>query len=420
MNDHLQILRSLAIAILAGALIGLEREYHHRLKEETGFAGLRTFTFFAVLGNLSTWIATLGHPWILPAAFMGLVVLLGVSHYRSTVPERDRGMTTEVAALITFLIGSLVALQKIEVSVALAVVVAALLSAKPAFRNWVERLTPEDIYTTLKFAVVAFVVFPILPDRAYGPLGALNPHEIWVMVVLISGVSFLGYIALKLLGPERGIALSGLLGGLASSTAVAVSFSRRSRENPELVPGCALAVVIASTVMAGRIAALVAAVDPALFGVLWIPLVAMGAAGALAAAVLWRRSRHRGITGAGLEVRNPFRLSTVLAFGAAYAAVLFLVKAGQAFLPAGSTAAVAALSGLTQIDAITLSMAKLAREGMAAHAAAAFIVVGALSNTLSKALIVAGLGHRRLRTPVFAGLGVVFAAGLATLPFLLR
>lgn len=421
MDDHLQIVRSLAIAILTGALIGLEREYHHRLKKETGFAGLRTFTFFAVLGNLSAWIAVLGHPWMLPVAFLGVVVLLGVSHYRSTVPERDRGMTTEVAALITFLIGVLVALQKTEVSVALAVVVAALLSAKPAFRTWVDRLTPEDIYTTLKFAVVAFVVFPILPNRPYGPLGTLNPHEIWIMVVLISGVSFLGYIALKLLGPERGVALSGLLGGLASSTAVAVSFSRRSRENPELVSGCALAVVIASTVMAGRIAALVVAVDPSLLKVLWIPLVAMGLTGVLAALFLWRKSRYYGQTGAGLEIRNPFRLSTVLTFGAAYAVVLFLVKAGQAFLPTGSTTAVAALSGLTQIDAITLSMAKLTREGTAAsHAAAALVVVGALSNTVSKAVIAAVLGHPRLRPPVFLGLGLVFAAGAATLPFLLR
>jgi uncharacterized membrane protein (DUF4010 family) len=420
LDDHLELVRSLAIAILTGALIGLEREYHHRLKHETGFAGLRTFTFFAVLGNLSTWIATLGHPWILPVGFLGLVLLLGVSHLRSAVPERDRGMTTEVASLITFLIGVLTALGRVEVAVALAVVVAALLSAKPAFRNWVEQLEPEDIYTTLKFAVVAFVVFPILPDRSYGPLAALNPHEIWIMVVLISGVSFLGYIALKLLGPDRGIALSGLLGGLASSTAVAVSFSRRSREQPELVAGCALAVVIASTVMVVRIAALVAAVDPSLFRLLWMPLAAIGITGVACAAVLRGKARHQGGTGAGLKVRNPFRLTTVLAFGAAYAIVLFLVKAGQASLPAGSTAAVAALSGLTQVDAITLSVAKLAREGMAEGAAAVFIVVGALSNTASKAVIAGVLGHRDLRLPVLMSLGIMFAAGLATVPWILR
>jgi uncharacterized membrane protein (DUF4010 family) len=417
-DEQLVILRSLGIAILIGALIGLEREYHYRLKGEHGFAGLRTFMFFSVLGNLATWISFRTHPIVLPIGFIGLIFLLSVTHFRGAAKERDRGMTTEVAALLTFLLGCLVAVGEIVVAVALGVVIAALLSAKPTFLRWVEKLTPEDIYTTLKFAVITFVVLPILPDRAYGPLGAFNPHEIWIMVVLIAGVSFLGYVALKLLGADRGVALSGLLGGLASSTAVAVSFSRRSRENPALAESCALAIVVASTVMVGRIGALVGIVFPALFQVLWLPLVVMGGAGLGASLWLWRGTRSAVVEAHDLQVRNPFGLNSVLTFGIAYALVLFLVKVVREFLPDGSAGIVAVVSGLTQVDAITLSLAKLAREDMPMRLAVAAMVIAALSNTVSKAMIGVSMGHRTLHKPLLLGLGPAFLGGLLVLTFL--
>jgi uncharacterized membrane protein (DUF4010 family) len=414
-DEQLIILRSLAVALMIGALIGLEREYHYRLKGEKGYAGLRTFMFFAVMGNLATWVSKLVHPMVLPVAFVGLILLLTANYFRLG-GERDRGMTTEVASLLTFLLGALVASGEIVVSVALGVIVAALLSAKPAFLRWVEKLTPEDIYTTLKFAVVTFVVLPIVPDRSYGPLGAFNPHEIWLMVVLISGVSFLGYMALKLLGPGRGIWWSGLLGGLASSTAVAVSFSRRSRDNPELARSCAMAIVVASAVMVVRVFALAGAVHPAFLKVLWLPLVVLGLAGLVASFWLWRNSGNGASTSEEMEIGNPFRLSAVLTFGAAYAVVLFLVKAVREFLPDGSVNLVAIISGLTQVDAITLSVAKLAREDLAWNVAVTAIVVATLSNTLSKALIGITVGHRNLRRPLLQGLGIVFVAGLLLLP----
>jgi uncharacterized membrane protein (DUF4010 family) len=409
------MLRSLAVAVLIGALIGLEREYHYRLKGETGFAGLRTFIFFAVLGNLAAWISMAAHSAVLPVSFLGLILLLAANYFRGSTGERDRGMTTEIASLLTFLLGTLVAVGEIVVAVALGVVVAALLSAKPALHRWVENLSPEDVYTTLKFAVVTFVVLPILPDLNYGPLGALNPHEIWLMVVLISGVSFLGYVALKLMGPERGIGLSGILGGLASSTAVAVSFSRRSRETPALCRSCAMAIIAASTVMVLRILVLAGAVYPGLLKALWLPLTVVGASGAGASIWLWRGSRNGPSTGDGLEIGNPFRLSAVLTFGAAYAVILFLVKAVREFLPEGSVGLVAVVSGLTQVDAITLTVAKLTREDMSMNLAVSTIIIAALSNTMSKALIGITMGHKDLRRPLLLGLGAMFITGVAVL-----
>jgi uncharacterized membrane protein (DUF4010 family) len=415
----LALLRSLAVATLIGALIGLEREYHHRLKGEKGFAGLRTFMFFCALGNLSAWLSRTAFPYVLPVAMLGLVLLLAANYHRTSQSARDRGMTTEIAALLTFLLGSLVAAGETEVAVASAVVLASLLSAKPAFLRWVEGMKPEDIYTTLKFAVVTFVVLPLLPDRAFGPLDAFNPHDVWMMVVLIAGVSFLGYIVLKLLGTERGLVLTGILGGLASSTAVAVSFSRRSREDPGLVRSCSLAIVIASTIMAGRIAVLVGAVYPRLLGLLWGPLAAIALAGTLVSLVLWRGVRTEAVAARKLEIRHPFRLTSVVGFGAAYALVLFLVKAVQAFFPKGGLGVVAALSGLPQVDAMTVSAAQLAGKELSLPLAASAVMVAALANTVAKALIAVVLGHRSLRAPVLFGLGVVFAAGvLGTLAFL--
>ena len=418
MIDPWVMLRSMGVATLIGALIGLEREYQHRLKGEKGFAGLRTFMFFALLGNLATWLAELLDPLILPVTFLGIILLVSVTYFRGSGGETDRGMTTEVAALLTFLIGSLAGAGELEVAVALGVIVAVLLSAKPAFHRWVERLTTEDIYTTLKFAVVTFVVLPILPHRAYGPLQAFDPYEIWMVVVLISGISFLGYVALKLLGPNRGTGVSGLLGGLASSTAVAVSFSRRSKENPELSRSCAMAIVVASTVMVARIAVLVAVVNPSMFRVLWIPLAALGVSGTAVSTWLWKTSRHDVQKSEGMEIRNPFRLGAAIAFGAAYAVVLFLVKGAREFLPEGSTGIVAVVSGITQVDAVTLSVAKLARTSMSPNLAAAGIVLAALSNTATKALIGVVMGDRSLRRPLLVSLGIVFLCGLASLPLL--
>jgi uncharacterized membrane protein (DUF4010 family) len=416
-NPELLILRSMGLALLIGALIGLEREYHHRLKGEKGFAGLRTFMFYALLGNIATWLSVEANAVILPGAFLGLILLLAVNYFRpGASDERDRGMTTEVAALLTFLLGCMVAVGEQAVAVALGVVVAALLSAKPTLVRWVQGLTTEDIYTTLKFAVITFVVLPILPDREYGPFQSFNPYEIWLMVVLISGVSFLGYIALKLLGPKRGTALSGILGGLASSTAVAISFSRQSRETPELSRSCALAIVLASTVMVVRIGVLVSAVYSGLFYTLWLAVLLLLAAGVIASLWLWRGARRDPAMGGGLEIRNPFRLSSVLGFGAAYALVLFLVKAGRTLLPDGSTEIIALVSGLTQVDAITLSVAKLAGEGMALRLAAAAVLIAALSNTVTKVMIGVSLGDVKLRRPLLLGLGLILVCGLLVLP----
>lgn len=413
MNDELEILRSLGISLLIGALIGLEREYHHRLKEASGFAGLRTFMFFALLGSLATWITIKVQPLTLPVAFLGLILLSLTAYFRGS-EEQDMGMTTEVAGLLTFLLGCLVAVGEVAVAVALAVVVASLLSAKPIFMRWVKQLTPADIYTTLKFLVVSFVVLPILPNRAYGPFDAFNPYEIWLMVVLIAGVSFLGYVALKLLGPERGVALSGLLGGLASSTAVAMAFSRRSKENPEMARSSALAVLLASTVMTTRVGILSTVVYPPLVRELLIPLTAMGGAGAVASFILWRKTRKTPHN-IELAIRNPFSLLSVLTFGVAYAVVLFLVKAFLEVFPNGGTTLVAAVSGLTQVDSITLTAAKMAREALPMQTAVLAILVAALANTASKAVIGMVWGHRAFLRPLLLGLGGMLAAGLVTI-----
>lgn len=397
----------LLVAVGIGALVGLERE-----ASESGgsFAGSRTFPLLALAGALTQAF----FPSLLPVVVGGLALALLVGYVGKVWLEGDIGLTTLAAGLLVVLLGALTTHSQRGLVVALVAggVLTALLSAKGRIHRFAERIDDEERRATVKFVLVVLVVLPLLPDRELEALYGLNPRFVWLMVVFVSGLSFAAYVLSRVVGTTRGIALTGFLGGFVSSTATTVSMAEQTTDSPGIYQVSAFAIVVASVVMFPRALVEVAVVNPALLPHVAVPLGLMTAAGVLAAvAVYWRSTREDGVTA---DIENPFRLQPALVFGALFAAVLLVSESANAVLGVSGVYATAFVSGLADVDAMTLTLSKLAAEGtIAPDVATTGIVIAATANTLVKAALAWILGTRQLGTLVTAVLGLVVVVGLA-------
>lgn len=415
---------SLGLAAAAGLLIGLERE-RSRPQDETGEAflgGARTHPLLALGGGVATLVAREVGAFAFAIPFAALVLFLGLNYAGEVRRDRHRGITSEAAFLLSFLLGALALTRgvfpaltyKVVAVAAVAVVATFLLSSKPTLHPLVRRVTREEATATLEFLIVAVVVLPLLPDRTYGPLDVLNPFQIGVLLVLISGLSFAGYVASRLLGARRGLGITGLVGGLVSSTAVTLSMAGRARERPAIADSAALAVMLASTVMFARVLAIVAVVNPALRGPVALPMTAGVLAGLAATLVLWLRSGRATTKEETVALSNPFELGAALKFALLFAAILLGSKAATVHLGTAGIYAAGLLAGSTDVDAITLSVAKLAGEGgLAPGVAATTIFLGTASNTLVKGIMGAVVGGWSFGRRVLLAQLAVLAAGAA-------
>jgi uncharacterized membrane protein (DUF4010 family) len=413
----LDTVRDFATALLIGMLLGVERERHKQADQDAAVGGLRTFMLFALLGALGAWLTVqLDFPWILVAVVLATLVAVVASYVLAARAQPDAlGLTTELAAIAICLLGAMVMFGHREIAVALTIAIAAVLAYKQPLHSMVSQLDAEDIYAGVRLLAATFIVLPLLPDRTVDPWDALNPHKLWLLVLLISGISLVGYVAVRLLGQNRGIPLTGLTGGLVSSTAVTLSFARQSGERgvqARAAPAFACGILIAWSVMFLRVLAMVLIVNRSLLMQLAVPFLAMAAVAAGVAWLMYRRAADGGAKGA-VPLQNPFSLTSAAKFAALFAAVLLVVAIVQQNFPPEGIYFVAALAGTTDVDAITLSMADYARRdaGVAARA----IAIAALSNTVVKALMVVTLGAASLRRPVLIGAAAVVLAGIATL-----
>ncbi len=411
---------SLLLSASLGALIGLIRQWEsqHGTDRDPEFAGLRTFSLFAMLGCLAAY-ADLHHTRGALLAALGALALLLATMQFARRDNASTGYTTPGAALITFLVGALVAWEERPGAVLAAAMTLLLLGLKQPIHQWTRAFTAHDVRSVLQFVAITGVILPLVPNRSFGPYDAFNPWSTWLMVVLISGLGFLGYLLIRVLGSRAGITLSGLIGGLASSTATTLAFSRKSREDPANASQYALAVLLACNVMLVRVLCIALAISPALGHTLWLPVVVMLLPGLLYAARvgLARPTAPGTMESSGLS--NPLNLSIAVKFALLYAGVTFLVKAATQLDLTQGVVAISAIAGLTDVDAITISMSDGAREGSLTPALATVaIVVGCVSNTLVKAGLAASLGSPALRRRVLTVLGTTAAAGLACLPFL--
>jgi uncharacterized membrane protein (DUF4010 family) len=422
-DAELQIpLREFAIALFLGALVGIEREKKQAEETQRGIGGLRTFILFALAGAVAGWLSRqLGSPWIFLATG-GLVTATVIAGYVSyTRAQRGSyGLTTEVAAIVVYLLGGTALLGFPELAVALAIATSAVLAFKEPMHGLVDRMGRDDIYAGLKLLIATFIVLPVLPDRPIDPWGAINPYRMWWLVILISGLSLVGYVATRWAGRGRGAALTGLFGGLVSSTAVTLSFARRSHEESahgaRAAGALAAGILIAWATMFARVIVLASALDAALLRALLLPMGALGALCMAAAFAVWRQgSAPKAGPAEEVPLRNPFSLTAAIQFAALFGVVMLLVKLAAARFPGqGGLYAVAALAGLTDVDAITLSMAEsAASDAVAGPVAANAIVVAAASNTLVKSGVVAALGTPALRRRVGLASAALLAAAAA-------
>jgi len=400
-------------SIAIGLLIGAERERNPAAK-----AGLRTFALTAAFGTLAALLGDYAEGAWVPAIGLALTGLTIIAAYHRAPPADDPGTTTVVALLLTYCLGALCWYGERTLAAAIAVGVAALLYFKAELRGILERFERRDLLAVIQFATLSVVILPVLPDEAYGPYGAFNPFRIWLMVVLISGLSLAGYIALKIVGVRYGLPLVGVCGGLVSSTATTLAYSRHARAGG-LTDIAAVVIVLANLAVLVRLAVVAAATAPQILPRLAPVLGAALAAGAAAAVVLWRR-RLGGAADFPLPaVSNPAELRVSLGFGLLFAVVLLATAwlsdvAGQRGLYA-----VALVSGLTDVDALTLSSLQLFTSGkLGARAAVIAIALAVLSNTVFKLGVVVTVGGRalarRVILPILASVAAGAVAVLAT------
>jgi uncharacterized membrane protein (DUF4010 family) len=416
--EHYELFGRFAIALLVGALIGLEREYS-RLKEEVrAFAGIRTFPLIALLGCAAALISDEAGGWGFGLVLLVLAALVTVA-YATQAVRGHVGITSEMAAIVVFVCGALAYWDYVVLSAALGVITFGFLTLKPQLHGLAQRVSSEDLYATLKFAIISLIVLPILPNQDYGPppFDAFNPYRTWLMVVFISGISFLGYVLIQVVGQRRGIGLSGLMGGLASSTAVTLSFSERSDEHPELARPLALAITLAWTVMFGRVIIEVAVLNRALLQVLWLPMAAGMAAGLVFSAYYY--FSQRTAEESEVKLSNPFELGTAIKFGVLYAAVTVVAKAAEFYFQDAGLYVASTLAGLTDVDAITLSMAELssAHGSIAIPTASVAVVLAVISNTVVKGAIAFAVGSDTLRRALLPPF-IAMLATAATVAFL--
>jgi uncharacterized membrane protein (DUF4010 family) len=413
--ENIDLFLRFGTAIAIGFLIGLQREYAHGGPDKMIIAGERTFALFSLAGALAAMVAD---ELSSALAFFGIILILGLfttMAYFASARSGNVGLTTEVAIVIAIGIGALCYWGYYTLAVAIGIATTVLLSIKLETDRLARALTREDVLAALQLAVISAIILPILPNESFlpPPFDMLNPFKIWLMVVFISGISFLGYVAIKIVGPEQGIGITGLLGGMVSSTAVTLSFSERSNREPDLSKPFVLAITVAWTVMFARVLIEVSVVNPALLGQVWPPIALAGLVGLLYCGYLFfaQRTAEKG----DVKFSNPFDLMSAIKFGLLYALVLLISRAAQMYLGDTGLYLSSIISGLADVDAITLSMAELSRTGvLGMDQASLAIVLATMSNTLVKGSIAVIAGSSTLRKSIIPAVVMILVVGLGS------
>lgn len=411
MSDEETLLR-LAVALGVGLIIGLERGFDDRGELQTGrVAGMRSFGLLGLLGGLCGVLAL--EFGALPLA-AGLVVSIGAIAWiesRETEIRHILNRVTILAAIATFALGAVAVTEAPVAAGAGAVVVAWILRLKPVFYGFLARIEPQELAAVLQLLLVSLVVLPLLPNREIGPFGGINPFKLWWLVVLIVGISFVGYVAIKLFGEGRGVLLAGFAGGLVSSTATAVTLADRGRNRPELAPTLAGGILLASTVMPLRLAAIIGIAQPALLRSVAAPLLATAAAGlVIVIATLGRRLARAEPATAPTAHDNPFSLMSAIKLAALVSVVTIGSQLLYDWLGAAGLYVAAALSAVADVDAVGLSTGELVGRGLPAATGALVVLVAVVTNTFVKLGIVAAAGSIALTWRVALGFALMLVA----------
>lgn len=414
-NDPLVLLQSLGVALGIGLLIGLERGWHERSAEDgRRVAGVRTFGLIGLTGGVTGILAVHFGVWALVAALLGLSAILVASYWAASQQDDGVGITTEIASLLTFILGVTAVAGYTYTAVVSAVVITILLGMKSILHRGLLKLTENELFAIFKLLLIALVILPVLPDGDFGPWGALNPYVIGWMILLLAGLSFVGYFAMRILGPQRGLLLTSVFGGLVSSTALTLVFSRLARSGAGVTAVLAIGIVIASVTLLPRVVIEVGIVNSALAFAL-IPILGGMLLVGLAGAILWwwyGIGQQNKAMDVEPVLKNPLELSAALRFGLLLALIMLLARAILSVAGDAGIYALAAVSGLADVDALSLSLAKMVADAqLQPSVATEAIVLAILVNTMVKIMLAYVIGGKALGLRVASVLLPVVAVG---------
>ncbi len=401
----------LIVATGIGLLIGLEREHEAIISKESIFAGIRTFIILTLVGFIGAGLSFLISPWIFSVVLFGAIILIGISYW-VTATRGEIGGTSEVTAILAVLLGGLTFVGYVELSLMIMVIVVVLLSSKPRLQFLIGKITNEELFAFIRFVVICLLIFPFLPDKTYGPFNIFNPHDIGWVIILISGLGFLGYVLMRIFGPGRGILLTGIIGGLVSSTMVTWVFSKKSKEQPVLSSSCATAIFAASTIMVIRVMIWVFIFNNSLAPGLIIPFGIVFLATIGVTVYYYFLDKRKPKIETTIPLGKPLNLVTALFFGILFVAVLFIVAYANEYFGEKGMYISSAIAGLSEVDAITISVLKLANVSISMLTAQNAILMATISNTVVKIGIALWNGSAELRKYIYIGYGLIFIAAM--------
>lgn len=404
-------LATLAIAFGLGLLVGLQRE-----STKDKIAGVRTFTLISVLGAISGFLTLeYNNPFVLPVLGLCITAMLIMANIvkLKKYEEADVGQTTEVAALLMFAIGAYVVLGNQVIGAMIGATLAILLYAKEHMHGFIDKLSEKDLVAIFTLVGISLVILPILPNKTFGPFDVLNPRNIWLMVTLIVGISVIGYFIYKFVGKKTGIISNGVLGGLISSTATTVSYARKTADNTSISKVAAFVITIASAISMVRVLVEVGVVVPGALGVVAVPIVAEIVVILVVCSVLFYLINKDQSDDKMPEPKNPAQLKSAIVFGLLYGFILLAVAFAKEEFGNNALYIVSIISGLTDVDAITLSLSELMREGsLQGTVGWKLILLASLSNLVFKGIMAVVMGSKELAKWVMLSFGISLVAGL--------
>ncbi len=396
------LIKTLLIAVILGFMIGLQRTmtviYSNTSdKKEAYFAGSRTFALISLLGFLSGWLYT-SAPVIIIIIALSIVGLIGFSYYIKTTIYKNMGMTSQIAAIITYLLGLMVYLHLEQYAIFIAVLMIILLEIKPRLQRIEQHITPADFNASILLLAMTFLILPILPDEMIGPYELFNPYKTWLMAIIIAAISFIGYVAIKILGNKRGVLLTGLFGGLISSTAVSISLSQMYTTQKASLNNFAAGIAMACTLMYVRVLFEAFVINQKVAMVLLLPYAAASISGLIFVYILYKHSRTATFDLEKTDIgKNPLQLSEALKFGLLFGIIYGAISVVQGHYGNIGVYIISTLSGITDVDAITLSLSQLVSDRkLSVETSAAGIVIASVTNSLVKLGIVYWIGGKTL------------------------
>lgn len=414
--EHVELYQRLALSLSIGLLMGVERGWDKR-EDPDGHraAGIRTFSLIGLFGGVVGWFTQTVGPLALLGGFVTVAAMVVSGYIMRARARPDVGFTTEIAELTAFALAALAAMGEGQAAAAGGVVATAFLGAKDVLHDWVRRLDRLEMRAVIKLLLISVVMLPVLPNQGYGPGEVLNPYKLWLLVVMVAFISFLGYFAIKIAGPRIGSLLTGVFGGLASSTALTVSFARMGKTSPFMQPVLAAGVTVANATMYIRLWVIVFVLNQPIGVRLALPLGAMAVAGLVGSWVLWRAREDESKPGA-TALSNPFELGMAVKFAVLLAVVMLASQVLQRWAGAAGLYLLSALAGLADVDAIALSMVQMGGHEVALTVAATGITIAAFVNTGVKIALVGGLcGGLMVRRVGWVMLAVIASGSLGLL-----